>query len=238
MRRLAAILVPLAALGGTASAQTSNDLGSYGAWTAYRATTASGRAICGIRVTGSEGRSLHLKYFAGDNSITVQAFRQGWTIPPGTRLRVELRVDQNAPWSTSGANGQRNMVEWTVAGGLDRFSSQFRNGSRLYLDFPQGSETGWVVSLTGSSAALGRMAECMQALRAGGGGPGGNSGGKGGGAPSQPFGNAPPAPQPSQPFGNPAPSAPPAPAVPRKAPSDTQAPAPAPPADPAIRRAI
>lgn len=109
-------------------------------------------------------------------------------------------MDNNAPWATGGAIGQRNFVEWTVGGGIERFEAQFRNGSRLFLEFPEGSEAAWVVSLSGSAAAMGRMAECMSTLRQG-------AGEAPRSAPTQPFGDAPRPAPPSQPF---------APSVPQK----------------------
>ncbi|WP_301588809.1 hypothetical protein [Sabulicella glaciei] len=145
----------------------STDIATHGSWTAYRAQTPTGRQLCGIRVVGAEGRTLHLKHFAGDRHVTFQAFKTSWSIPQGTRLRLSLRVDGNAPWTTGGAIGQRNFVEWTVGGGIERFDAQFRNGARLFLEFPEGSEAAWVVSLTGSAAAMGRMVECMGTLRQG-----------------------------------------------------------------------
>ncbi|WP_207537185.1 hypothetical protein [Sabulicella rubraurantiaca] len=171
----------------------STDIATHGSWTAYRAQTPTGRQLCGIRVVGAEGRTLHLKHFAGDRHVTFQAFKSSWTIPQGTRLRLSLRVDNNAPWTTGGAVGQRNFVEWTVAGGIERFEVQFRNGTRLFLEFPEGSEGPWVVSLTGSAAAMGRMVECMNAVRQG-------TGDAPRGGPTQPFGDAPRQAPPTQPF--------------------------------------
>ncbi len=212
MKRMLATTLTLLGLCGLAAgwaiapAQAQpTSLGRYGAWSVYSLVTPAGRNVCGMVVQGSEGRSLHIQHVRGTNYILFLAFKTSWTIPEGTRTRITMRIDDGAAWTAAEASGQRNRVGWTMRAGLPRFEAEFRNGSRLTLEFPQGSEAPWAVSLRGSGEAMGRLVTCMRAS---------------GGPPTQPFG-APPA-QPTQPFSSPAPQSPPGkvgPAPPPRAPA-------------------
>lgn len=172
-------------------------LGRYGAWSVYSMVTPAGRDVCGMVAQGSEGRRVHVQHVRGGNYLLFQAFKASWRIPPGTRMAISMRIDQGAAWAAPQARGQRNSMQWTMSTGIPRFETEFRNGSRLILSFPDGSEPDWAVSLNGSSEAMARMVTCIRAH---------------GGEPSQPFGGSPTPPaqpsQPTQPFSAPGPSAP------------------------------
>lgn len=173
-------------------------LGRYGAWSVYSMVTPAGRNVCGMVAQGSEGRRLHVQHVRGSNFILFQAFKASWRIPQGTRMAISMRIDEGAAWAAPQATGQRNSMQWTMRSGIPRFEREFRNGSRLILTFPDGSEPDWAVSLNGSSEAMGRLVTCMRSH---------------GAEPSQPFGGTPPAQpsqpnQPTQPFSTPGPSAP------------------------------
>ncbi|MBB3896682.1 hypothetical protein [Roseococcus suduntuyensis] len=185
-------------LGSAAQAQPrtqTTPLGRYGAWTVYAMVTPAGRDVCGMVASGAEGRRLHIQHVRNTNFILFQAHKASWTIPQGTRMQINMRIDQGAGWTAPQATGQGRSAHWTLRSGLSRFEAEFRNGSRLTLTFPQGNEPEWSVSLNGSSEAMARLVTCMRSH---------------GNEPTQPFGGAPTPPgQPSQPFSAPAPSGPP-----------------------------
>ncbi|MFL1463138.1 hypothetical protein ACI6QG_13095 [Roseococcus sp. DSY-14] len=157
-------LAGVLAAAAPALAQTSR-LGGAGAWEAYGGRSQDGTRLCGMTVSNANrSRSLHFKWYMGTPGFVVQAFGQGWRIPPGTTLRVTLAVDGNPPWTTQGATGNGTMVQWRVQGDAFRpFTNQFRAGSRMTVAFPDGSETPWSVSLAGSSATLDLFTRCVLA---------------------------------------------------------------------------
>jgi hypothetical protein len=163
MRASLFLAMALFAAVGDAQAQGgTRDIATNGVWTAYGGRSETGTRMCGMRVIGSAGRSLHVKWFEGNSHLTVQAFREGWRIPHGTRMPVSLRVDRNPGWDVAQAFGTNNLVEWRVTQAtFDEFSALFRLGSMLTVSFPAGSEEPWVASLRGSAATYDVFAGCI-----------------------------------------------------------------------------
>ncbi|MBN8906815.1 MAG: hypothetical protein J0H99_09375 [Rhodospirillales bacterium] len=163
----------------------SYDLGYYGVWTAYRAVSSDGTALCGIRETGSNGRSFHLKWYAGSARLVAQIFKAGWSIPSGTTIPMAVQFDSFTPWKVD-ASGVENMVQFGVPlASLRQFAQEFRAANRIQIYFLAGTEGSWNGNLAGSGAAMDALIRCMDTL------PGANG--------SQPFDPSPPATS-SQPF--------------------------------------
>ena len=168
-----------------------------GPWVLYGGTSNSGHALCGMRVSDSAGnRTVHIKYFAGDDHLTIQMFKSTWRVPNGTRLAVTMQMDRNPVWSAR-AYGEADHVEFTIPySGLDSFAREFRFSEAMRITFPQGNEAPWITSLTGTNAILDQFIGCMRAIH--------NAHPAGpsqpySGAPSQPFGGEPAQPGPTQP---------------------------------------
>jgi len=170
-----------------------------GPWVLYGGTSNSGHALCGMRVSDTAGnRTIHIKYFAGDDHLTFQMFKTTWQVPSGTRLAVTMQMGANPLWSAH-AYGEADHVEFTIPySGLDNFAREFRYSQMMRITFPQGSEAPWITSLAGTNVMLDRFIACMRDIR--------NAQPPGGG---QPYSGPPgPPPQPSQPFGGGGPAAP------------------------------
>jgi hypothetical protein len=156
-----------------------------GAWTAFEGVATDGKQMCGVGTAGSD-KSIYIKYFAGEEHITVQVFKDSWAIPKGIDINIQVQFGQRTPWSASG-HGKDNMIEFIVKGNsISLFVSEFRSASIGTIRFLSGNEGGWTINLTGSNAATNVMTRCMNNLvtaqR----------------APTQPFSSAPATP--SQPF--------------------------------------
>jgi hypothetical protein len=153
-------------LGSSATAQT-RPLGGSGVWSAYGGLTEGGRQVCGMHVFGSEQRDLHIKWFSGNNHLTIQAFKPSWNIPQGTRMPLVIGIDGRVGWNVPEAFGVGALVEWIVSRQtFDEFVAAFRLGNTLTVSFPGGSEPPWVASLRGSLATFELFAACI--LSAGG----------------------------------------------------------------------
>jgi hypothetical protein len=174
-----------ALLAGEAGAET-RTLHRSGAWSAFGGTADSGTPICGVS-TSAGGRYVGLKYFGGTDHITVHIMKEGWAIPRGTPIRMEIEFAGETPWAVR-ARGYGKLVEFTIKGdSIGRFVREFRDAPSGVVRFLDGDEGGWRISLAGSSAAAAAMADCVDVLADGG-----------RRAPPQPSGGTPAAP--SQPF--------------------------------------
>jgi len=54
-----------------------------------------GRPLCGMNVTGDQGRSLHIKYSLGNDYLTVMAFGNSWRPSQPTVQRAPKRDDDS-----------------------------------------------------------------------------------------------------------------------------------------------
>jgi hypothetical protein len=189
---IAAVGAVLAMLAGVAEAQI-HWLESTGAWRSYGGLSDQGTPVCGMRVLSGE-RAFHVKYFGGNDFLTVQVFKDSWRIPANTDVRVRYGVDGDMRWYAT-ALGQRDFIEWRIdMETMREFERSFRLGNRLEIVFPDGNETGWMVSLRGSNAITSSFVRCLGIMQ------------ENGLIPSRPRGSG------TQPFGTP--SRPPAPTQP------------------------
>lgn len=188
--KLAFALLPLLLAAGQAGAQggaPTSELGRFGVWTVTREPGIEQPQVCVLRSGGSGGRGVTLRAFDRDGPLFFELAKEGWEIPPRTRLRVELRFDGGQAWRFT-AEGEGRRVFWATSESLPRFVRGWTGAARMALTFPEGDEPGWDVSMAGSAAAMTRFAECLEGLRPA--------------RPTQPFGRpAEPEPaRPTQPF--------------------------------------
>jgi hypothetical protein len=150
---------------GTSAIADTRTLATQGAWKAYGGRSTDGTQVCGMSVSGDQGRSLHIKYYDGTNDLSLQAFKESWRIPVGTRFPVIMRVDGRSPWHVPQAYGRGDLVEWRVSLSQgDSFLSEFRFGTNLNIAFPSGSEAPWTASLSGSNAITSVFITCIQSM--------------------------------------------------------------------------
>ena len=186
MLRLPVLVLAAAVLAALSAYADTQTLFQSGPWILYGGTSNSGHALCGMRVSDSAGnRTVHIKYFAGDDHLTIQMFKSTWHVPNGMRLAVTMQMGRNPVWSAR-AYGEADHIEFTIPySGLDSFAREFRFSEAMRITFPEGNEAPWITSLAGTNAILDQFIGCMRAIRNAH--PGG---------PSQPYSRAP-----SQPFG-------------------------------------
>src|ERR1700686_4866663 len=73
-------------------------LAHAGAWQAFGGTTNSGRGVCGMSSTDG-GKYFGLKYFSGEDTLTVQLGNSQWTVKDKIKVKVMLRFDQETAWN-------------------------------------------------------------------------------------------------------------------------------------------
>lgn len=144
---------------------TITTLSTSGSWMAYAATaTDNNLPICGVMTTGSEGRSLILKFVQGDTRLVLTMLKTSWQIPDHTKLPVSMTVGNNTPW-TSVTEGSGQTVEIGIP--TDQVSileHELRTSSSMSVSFTSGNEPDWKSDLTGISAELNDMRQCIQSM--------------------------------------------------------------------------
>ncbi len=201
MVKFLAVAALLAALSVAPAHGQVRDFARAGDWAAFEGRSVTGQPVCGISV-GDGTRYLGIKYFLGQEHLTVHLMKETWSVPRDARAAIRLGVDRAAPWGViAAAVADGRGLEWRIPGGeaMDEFFGSFRNGTVLRIAFPSGSEADWVFSLRGSGAiaesfglCILRMAPTQPSQLYG-------TGVSRPAVPSQPFGDAPAAmPQPSR----------------------------------------
>ena len=123
--------------------------------------------MCGIESHGAQGKSFHIKYFAGDDYLVVQLFKDTWRIPRDQEASIILYFDRQPPWRVR-AIGVDNLLEFRVeAAQLTDFMRDFGDATSGLIDFVEGNEGRWTMDLYGSGNAVDRMAVCIRAVGAG-----------------------------------------------------------------------
>lgn len=166
-RAFAGAIGILACIHTAAVAQTIT-LGRYGYWEAFGGAADGGQRVCGVILSGAEGRAFTVKWFDREPFLTVQVFKPSWHIPTGVSVEVSLRFDSTAPWTGKGItfpNGKG--IEIEIRRNIGAFTSEMRYARAMELSFPGGTEGPWVGNMTGSNAAVTTMANCMHVMIAG-----------------------------------------------------------------------
>lgn len=148
------------------------DLAQAGSWTAYAGTSDTGRPICGMHIGQPGAKALHIKWGNGDTFWTVMAWKPGWRIPDGTKIPVVVGFDKTrlgnaiaTGYSTEGKlrNTIGDHVEFSVHGDLLKdFFKGFKDGDRMWIQFPSGTETPWFADLTGSETIGNVFTQCIR----------------------------------------------------------------------------
>ena len=123
--------------------------------------------LCGIRSSGGNGRMFFIKWFKGSEDLTVQIFKEGWSIPANVTAEIVMRFDRSAPWTVTSRPLDKagNMLQFTIKHDTVRdFTRSFTQSSTMVIDFPGGSEASWEARLNGNSAAINLLAKCVTTL--------------------------------------------------------------------------
>lgn len=191
-RHAVAALVALAGLLPATAGADTTVIARHGAWQTFGGTSVAGEPVCGISTITQDERVVAIKHFAGTNYFAIQLSKPSWRLPKGTSGAVHMQIDRVEPWTTRGASGEGNNLQFNVVAegnNVEMLLNELTFGATLRFSFPGGTEPDWHLSLSGSSKSIVALVGCMQRLTL----PKANT---------QPFGNSrAPAGEPTQPFG-------------------------------------
>jgi hypothetical protein len=119
--------------------------------------------------SGPEKRFFGVRFFPDAGYLEMQVSKDSWSIPPGTKvpLEVEFNGYPGAWRAPSGSHGEGSMIFQRF--GRDaavNFLREFRGASSGVIRFG-GNESAWTMNLTGSSAAVGAMIDCIRRAHGG-----------------------------------------------------------------------
>lgn len=156
--------VMLAALSGTAMADTAEILFKHKNWLVEGVTYDDGTIACLAEVNDPDDNFAIWIY--PDQSISLQFFSTAWDFgDTDSTADLKLQVDRRADWSLTGATLHASSV-WFDLPNSDAavdFLTEIAHGSRLYLRDDDGSDV-MDYSLAGSSASMAAMIECGNAI--------------------------------------------------------------------------
>jgi hypothetical protein len=175
--------------------------GQWGVWQSQAGTNYKGQPQC---VAGLLGTDRNFSVIFSPTGIFLRVWKSTWQIPAGQPIKVIMQVDQATPMSFDGIGRPYypgSLVDiyiplnavWAATGKsmLEEVANLLSHGVRLKIYFPNGTEGGWEGGLSGATAALGSLVNCIYAMP----------------SPTQPYSMARPAPTqpyaptPTQPYG-------------------------------------
>ena len=167
MRKLVLALIGVVALGAGARADTST-LATSGFWRAFGGSADNGAPVCGLQTNFGSGRatgSFLLKWFHGQDFLTVQLFHVGWAIPAGVQAPVTVMLDGQR-WNVLGkASTRPDILEFYVLRPKVRaFIHDFTAADAMVVTFDAGTAPPWTASLRGNSAVTDEMVRCVLRL--------------------------------------------------------------------------
>jgi hypothetical protein len=151
-----------------------------GDWEVGAGTNKEGYAMCSAGINGSQ-RSFWMKAQSNSKGVLfLHIFKQGWQIPAGQRIEIQLQVDNASPMMLHGF-GLKKVVEqgwdgfevdistndiWSVTGKnmIAELVDLLATGQQVKFYFPGGNEAPWIGALKGSAAALNQMTGCLSML--------------------------------------------------------------------------
>jgi hypothetical protein len=140
-----------------------------GPWEAFAGTSTDGTKVCGVSTSWDDDRYFGVKYYKGDDTITIQMGSPKWTIDDGAKQRVVMKIDRNSDW-TATASGMHFSkkdagLQFEIAKKqLSIFVQEFGDGEQLRLSFPGSDADDWTVSLQGTETLIGSFDNCIKAM--------------------------------------------------------------------------
>ncbi len=151
-----------------------HDIASSGYWTAYEGTDDQGTEICGIDTDSDNNQNddqIDIKYYNGDNVLTIQLFSSGWTIPDGpSDTHVDVIFDNNTPWHVDQVSGMHIAdgtagMEFTIGkDDVADFLTEFAQSIQMRINFTNSNIDNWTGDLTGTQNVTEAFAECIRDL--------------------------------------------------------------------------
>lgn len=169
-RRLApAALAALLAAAAPARAEVIT-FATAGNWEAFGGTDNSGSAVCGVSAEGG-GRWFSIKYYKGDDALTVQLGKDTWKVDDGTETTVKMSFDNDIPWAATGkaahlSNGEGFLQFAIPSSRADEWVNDYRRAQTMDVSFPdQPNIDDWTADLTGTNNIATQMMRCIEAMR-------------------------------------------------------------------------
>jgi hypothetical protein len=166
LTRLALAAAMLASASG-AYAQTETFARS-GAWTAFHGRNNAGSLTCGMSIVGAEGRIAMIKWQSTDSGLFVHIGKDGWSIPLGVEMPIEIQFDRMPKLEGMAASrtdkGQyAKMIEIWIKkeSEIASFMDNFMAADKMYVSFPGGSEKPWVAKMDGSETIGRHFKHCV-----------------------------------------------------------------------------
>lgn len=163
------LAVALAAMAiATSAAADTKTLARIGSWEAFGGTTTNGNGVCGVSAEAGK-RYFGVKLFAGGKTFTIQLGTSEWQVTKGEKIAVNMRLDANPVWRATGTafifeDGDGGLQYDINQSELDNFVREFRNSSRLSLQF-DGRFPEWIMGLEGTMAVYGAFQNCTRTLK-------------------------------------------------------------------------
>ena len=153
----------VAGLATSAGAQDSEVLFTHKHWQVSIVGWDDGSVGCVAEVT-APGESFSIWTFP-DGAVQLQFYSTAWEFGEGETADLGVQIDSRAPWSLTGAELYKNSVLFYLPdskAGVN-FITEVARGNRLYLRADDGSDV-QNYSLSGSSASIGALVECGEAI--------------------------------------------------------------------------
>ena len=141
-------------------------IATNGVWTAYAGQGTNGKNMCTMLASGG-GRYIGMKYFAGDDQLTIHLINNNWTAKPGISVDLTAEYDNLGAWTATATAFKTTSgdaaLEFTIpAKQIARWADEFKRSDRLVIRFPgQSNVVDWQVSLDGSDRILEPFVTCM-----------------------------------------------------------------------------
>jgi hypothetical protein len=144
-------------------------LARFGAWQAFGGTTNSNRPVCGMSSSGN-GKYFGVKYFSGENTLTIQLGNSSWTVKNGVKVKVEMRFDQESPWNATAigmhfSDGDAGLEFDIRRNQLDQFMREFRGANQIVVRFPGEDVSSWNGSLQGTDGVSSNFVRCVRNMQ-------------------------------------------------------------------------
>lgn len=139
-------------------------------WQAFGGNASDGRKLCGVSTNGG-GRWLGVKYFDGDQNLTVQLSKDTWQVRKGAQVNVHMQFDSASPWKAVATafymgNGDGALQFQIGRKQIPTWISEFRESNVLYVSFPDNDVEDWQADLAGTVEIVEAMGLCLEAMEA------------------------------------------------------------------------
>ena len=140
-----------------------------GAWQAFGGTTNNGRPVCGMSSSGN-GKYFGLKFFSGEETLTVQLGNDKWKVKDKTKVKIQMRFDNESPWNATAigmhfSDGDAGLEFDISRKQLDVFIREFRNSNQISIRFPDEDVSDWHGSLAGTDSVANGFMRCVRDMR-------------------------------------------------------------------------